>query len=267
MIIANATLANPSHPGQFHERVDVLVRHGRIAAVGFGLAGAPPGDGEDVIDARGGLVLPGLVCAHTHFYGAFARGMALPGEPAADFPHILANLWWRLDKLLTPDDITASAQVFLCDAIRHGTTTLIDHHASPHAIDGSLDLIADATLQAGVRACLCYEVTDRDGAAQSRAGLAENERFARRIQKGQDAAAGMLTASVGLHASFTLSDDSLYWSGRGSWAGLPHPCSRGQERPAGQPVQRRPQGGGTSGRRRRPRSTDHRGALCSHKRS
>jgi putative selenium metabolism protein SsnA len=136
--------------------------------------------------------------------------MALPGEPAADFPHILANLWWRLDKLLTPDDITASAQVFLCDAIRHGTTTLIDHHASPHAIDGSLDLIADATLQAGVRACLCYEVTDRDGAAQSRAGLAENERFARRIQKGQDAAAGMLTASVGLHASFTLSDDSLY---------------------------------------------------------
>ena len=186
---------------------------GRIAAVEREDRDSPPFAGEDageVIDARGGLVLPGLVCAHTHFYGAFARGMSLPGEPAADFPQILERLWWRLDKLLQPEDITASALVFLCDAIRHGTTTVIDHHASPHAIDGSLDMIADAVLQAGVRACLSYEVSDRDGMALSRAGLAENERFARRVPRGTThRGAGMLAASVGLHASFTLSDESL----------------------------------------------------------
>jgi putative selenium metabolism protein SsnA len=210
MILINATLANPGQPGQFHQRVSVRIRDGRIAAV-EDQPGIGPQAGEDTIDAGGGLVLPGLVCAHTHFYGAFARGMSLPGEPAADFPHILENLWWRLDKLLTPADIEASALVFLSDAIRHGTTTVVDHHASPHSIDGSLDVIAGAVKQAGVRACLCYEVTDRDGVRLSRAGLLENERFARRLHKRQatDPDVGMLAASVGLHASFTLSDDSL----------------------------------------------------------
>jgi putative selenium metabolism protein SsnA len=214
MIITNATLANPGKRGEFHENVSVQLHDGRIAAVEPGPGPTPPFDGEavvEVIDAHGGLVLPGLVCAHTHFYGAFARGMSLPGEPAADFAHILESLWWRLDKLLTPADITASALVFLCDAVRHGTTTVVDHHASPHSIDGSLDLIAEATLRAGVRACLCYEVTDRDGMALARAGLDENERFAHRLQKrqGNHEPDGMLAASVGLHASFTLSDDSL----------------------------------------------------------
>jgi putative selenium metabolism protein SsnA len=210
VILINATLANPGQPGQFHERVSVRIHDGRISGVGED-ATSGPATGEEVIDARGGLVLPGLVCAHTHFYGAFARGMSLPGEPAADFPHILESLWWRLDKLLTPEDIAASTQVFLCDAIRHGVTTVVDHHASPHSIDGALDVIAGAVQQAGVRASLCYEVTDRDGAELSRAGLHENERFARRIRMGLDgdASASMLTASIGLHASFTLSDDSL----------------------------------------------------------
>jgi putative selenium metabolism protein SsnA len=211
MILLNATLANPGEPGQFHENVRVGIHGGRIDTVECGPGGLLPSSGEVVVDARGGLVLPGLVCAHTHFYGAFARGMSLPGEPAADFPHILENLWWRLDKLLTPEDITASALVFLCDAIRHGTTTVMDHHASPHSIDGSLDLIADAVQKSGVRGCLCYEMTDRDGDGLSGAGLAENQRFARRVQmqSGTAPAAGMLAASIGLHASFTLSDESL----------------------------------------------------------
>jgi putative selenium metabolism protein SsnA len=210
MIVINATLANPGQPGQFREQVSVHIRDGRIAAVD-GEPTTGPTTGDEVIDARGGLVLPGLVCAHTHFYGAFARGMSLPGEPAADFPRILKNLWWRLDKLLTPDDIGASALVFLCDAIRHGVTTIADHHASPLSIDGSLDTIAGAVGQAGVRACLCYEVTDRDGFVLSRAGLLENERFARRLPMGRagEPSAGLLAGSVGLHASFTLSDESL----------------------------------------------------------
>ena len=78
-------------------------------------------------------------------------------------------MWWPLDQALDEEAVRASAEVMLVDAIRHGTTTLIDHHASPNAIDGSLDVIADAVDQSGLRAVLCYEVTDRDGQAR-RAG-------------------------------------------------------------------------------------------------
>src|SRR5687768_13336659 len=109
------------------------------------------------LDARGQYTMPGSICAHTHFYGAFARGMAIPGPAPKDFPEILERLWWSLDKALDQDAVRLSTQVSLIDAIKHGTTTLIDHHASPHFIAGSLDTIADAVEQAGLRAVLCYE--------------------------------------------------------------------------------------------------------------
>jgi putative selenium metabolism protein SsnA len=161
------------------------------------------------LDAQGMLVLPGLICAHTHFYGAFARGMALPGEPASNFPEILDKLWWRLDKALWPEDVRYSALVCLVDAIRHGTTTLIDHHASQGSIAGSLDEIAEAVNQAGLRACLCYEVTDRDGKDAMQAGIDENARFIRLVQAQQHEGNQRLGATFGLHASLTLSDDTL----------------------------------------------------------
>ena len=129
---------------------------------------------DEILDAGGQLVMPAAICAHTHFYGAFARGMAIPGEPASNFPQILERLWWRLDKALTMEDVRYSALVCLVDAIRHGTTTLIDHHASPNAIEGSLSVIAEAVQEAGLRASLCYEVTDRDGPERMRAGIDEN---------------------------------------------------------------------------------------------
>jgi putative selenium metabolism protein SsnA len=160
---------------------------------------------EEELDAGGRVVMPGLICAHTHYYGLFARGMAIPGEAPADFPQILERLWWRLDKALSLEDIRYSALYCLVDAIRNGTTTLIDHHASPHAIPDSLDAIAEAVLQAGVRSCLCYEVSDRDGSKRTAEGLEENARFIRRV-KGQ---AGLLGATFGLHASLTLSDETL----------------------------------------------------------
>ena len=126
--------------------------------------------------------MPGFLCTHTHFYSAFARGMAIPGEPPRNFLEILERLWWRLDKLLTLEDTRASAEVFMADAIRHGTTCVVDHHASPNAVDGSLDVIADAVEQAGIRACLAYEVSDRDGQAVIEAGIRENERFIRALR-------------------------------------------------------------------------------------
>ena len=161
---------------------------------------------EEILDAQGKLAMPGLICAHTHFYGAFARGMAIPGEAPQNFPEILEKLWWRLDKALLWQDIRYSALVCLIDAIRHGTTTLIDHHASPSAIEGSLDIIAEAVEEAGVRACLCYEVTDRDGEELAQAGIEENRRF---IEKMASEQTSKLAATFGLHASLTLSDETL----------------------------------------------------------
>lgn len=158
------------------------------------------------VDARGQYVMPGNICGHTHFYGAFARGMAIPGDAPKNFLQILDKLWWNLDKALDEDGVKYSALVCLVDAVKHGTTTLIDHHASPNAIDGSLDLIADAVEQAGVRASLCYEVTDRDGEAKMQAGIDENIRF---IKRNQAQGKARLAASFGLHAGLTLSDATL----------------------------------------------------------
>jgi cytosine/adenosine deaminase-related metal-dependent hydrolase len=160
----------------------------------------------ETLDAGGKIVLPGSICGHTHFYGLFARGMAIPGDPATNFVEILERLWWKLDRALLWEDVRDCALVCLVDAIRHGTTTLVDHHASPSAIEGSLDAIAEAVKQAGLRASLCYEVTDRNGSAGARAGIAENVRFIRRCQTERDP---QLAASFGLHASLTLSDETL----------------------------------------------------------
>ena len=158
------------------------------------------------LDAGGKIVLPASICGHTHFYGAFARGMAIPGAPATNFMEILERLWWKLDRALLWDDVRASALICLVDAIRHGCTTLIDHHASPNVIDGSLDIIADAVKETGLRASLCYEVTDRNGMDGARAGIAENVRFIKRCRQERDPQLG---ASFGLHAALTVSDETL----------------------------------------------------------
>ncbi|MCB0045135.1 MAG: putative aminohydrolase SsnA [Caldilineaceae bacterium] len=160
----------------------------------------------ETLDAGGKIIMPGMVCAHTHFYGGFARGMAIPGPAPANFMQVLEQLWWKIDRALTLEDSRYSALVALVDAIRHGTTTLIDHHASPAHIDGSLDALADAATQSGLRVGLCYEVTDRNGADGARAGIAENVRFLKRLQANPDPKLG---ASFGLHAAFTVSNDTL----------------------------------------------------------
>ncbi len=203
MLITNATLVTWGREPRLLPGHALRVEADRLTAMGPALAATP---GEEVLDARGQLVMPGNICAHTHFYGAFARGLAIPGDPPKDFPEILERLWWKLDKALTLDDVRYSALGCLVDAVKHGTTTLIDHHASPNAIDGSLDVIAEAVEQAGLRAALCYEVTDRDGPERARAGIEENVRFLR-----AQAAAPKphLAATFGLHASLTLSDATL----------------------------------------------------------
>ena len=218
MLITNARLATLGPEPQLIEDGALLVEDRLIAALGPSADLAARHPDQERWDAKGQLVLPASICAHTHFYGAFARGFAPPGGPAADFRQTLERLWWRLDRALTPEDIRYSALACLVDAVRHGTTTLVDHHASPNAIDGSLDVIADAVEMAGVRACLCYEVSDRDGPERARAGIAENVRFAKSLAAKGSA---QLSASFGLHASLTLSAETLAeCSSAGREAGL-----------------------------------------------
>ncbi len=156
----------------------------------------------DSVDCNGKIILPGFICAHHHFYSTMARGMAIPGEPASNFVEILERLWWKVDRALCEEDILLSAQIPLIECIRNGTTTIIDHHASPGMRDGSLDLIEKAVREAGVRASLCYEVSDRNVMG---GGIEENERFIKKTGKGD----GQIAAMMGLHASFTVSDETL----------------------------------------------------------
>jgi cytosine/adenosine deaminase-related metal-dependent hydrolase len=177
-------------------REDLHVVDGRIADRG--------GGGRQ--DCSGCLVVPGNVCAHTHLYSALARGMPYALEPPTTFVQILQRIWWRLDRALDETSIRASALVGGAEALLSGTTTLVDHHASPNAIDGSLDVIEESLRTLGVRSVLCYETSDRDGEAAARAGVRENARFLTRMR---DEAPALARGMVGAHASFTLSDETL----------------------------------------------------------
>lgn len=208
MLITNATMITWDEPNQILEGQAIYIEGDRILEIGPEDELALRYPEAEHLDAKGQYVMPGNICAHTHFYGAFARGLAIPGPAPKDFTEILQKLWWPLDRSLSPEDVRASAEVMLVDAIRHGTTTLIDHHASPNAIDGSLDIIAEAVDCSGLRAVLCYEVTDRDGSAKTRAGINENVRFIQRTRS-EKVAGGRVAATFGLHASLTLSDETL----------------------------------------------------------
>jgi cytosine/adenosine deaminase-related metal-dependent hydrolase len=142
---------------------------------------------------------PGLVCAHHHLYSALARGMPAPPRTPTGFAEILELVWWRLDRALDLDLIEWSAKLGALEALERGCTAIIDHHESPNAIDGSLDVIAAACAEVGVRVSTCYGVTDRHGPDGARRGLEENERYLAAGGRGM----------VGVHAAFTCTDDTL----------------------------------------------------------
>ncbi len=144
-------------------------------------------------------VTPGLVCAHHHLYSALARGMPAPPADPQNFLGILENIWWRLDTALDLEMLEWSAKLGALEALQSGCTSIIDHHESPNAIEGSLTVIADACAEVGVRVDCAYGVTDRHGADGARLGLEENRRFLSEGGRGR----------VGVHASFTCSDETL----------------------------------------------------------
>jgi len=201
ILLTNAILFNLDPIGI--TRGNLRVVDGTITQTGPDVVPAP---GEEAHDCHGAVVLPGLVNGHTHLYSALAAGMPPPPVAPKNFHEILEFIWWRLDRALDAESIETSARIGALDALRCGTTTLIDHHASPNAIDGSLDRIEQGIADVGLRAVLCYETTDRNGPAGTEAGLAENRRYS---EKCRDRADPMLAALIGAHAAFTLSDQSL----------------------------------------------------------
>ncbi len=208
MLIHNATVITWGKQNAVLPGHSVYIKDGLINDLGPDSQLEKKYAGEEKLDAGGQILMPGNICAHTHFYGAYARGLAIPGPAPKAFPEILRRLWWPLDKALDENSVRSSALVHLVDAIKCGTTTLFDHHASPNFIDGSLDVIAEAVELSSLRAVLCYEVTDRDGDAKAKAGIRENVRFIERTNK-REVAGSRLSALFGLHASLTLSDETL----------------------------------------------------------
>ena len=162
--------------------------------------------GCEYIDARGGVIMPGLINAHNHIYSAFARGLSINGYDPKNFLDILDGLWWTIDRHLSVENTYWSAMATYLDCIKNGCTTVFDHHASYGGIRDSLFAIADAAKELGVRTCLCFEVSDRDGEEKSREAVYENADF---IKTARADGSDMVKGMMGLHASFTLSDKTL----------------------------------------------------------
>jgi putative selenium metabolism protein SsnA len=203
LLISNGTVVTLGEKNRVLHGHDVACSGGLVTAIAP--HGSVRGGFERALDAAGKVVMPGFINAHMHFYSTLVRGLG-KAKPSAEFKEVLENLWWRLDRKLEPEDCYLSALVVLIEAVRHGTTTLFDHHASPTAVPGCLEIIARAVRDVGVRASLCYELSDRDGPEVARAGIEENVAFINECRAAKD---DRLGAMFGLHASFTLSDATL----------------------------------------------------------
>ena len=155
----------------------VAFRGDRIVAVGPVSEVVSGQRGAELIDASGKLIMPGFINGHTHLYSALARGLMANIAPSASFVEILEHLWWKLDRALTHEHTWYSAAAGALDLVRSGTTTIIDHHASQVSVTDSLANVAEALEEIGIRANLCFEISDRNGATKREEGLAESEAF------------------------------------------------------------------------------------------
>ena len=209
LLIYNVTVVTNNDTNRIINNGAVAIEGSRIVAVGSETGLKTQYANFETMDGEGRVLMAGFTNAHMHFYGTFARGLAL-SKPMYNFHDILQHLWWSLDKVLDLDAVYYSTLLPAITSVKKGVTSVIDHHASPHAVDGSLDRIQDALAQIGMRGILCYEVSDRDGKDIRTQGFHENERFIRKcsIEKANNPDS-MFDGMIGLHASFTLDDDSL----------------------------------------------------------
>ena len=205
LLIGNGRLITRDN-GRFIENGAVVISGNLIEDVGATDEMQKKYPDATVIDAKGGVIMPGLINTHNHIYSAFARGLSFKGYNPKNFSDILEGMWWTIDRKLTLENDRLSAYAVYTDCIKNGVTTVFDHHASYGDIPGSLDMIAEAASDLGVRTSLCYEVSDRDGKEKMMQSVLENERFIRRAAKDET---DMQKGMMGLHAAFTLSDETL----------------------------------------------------------
>lgn len=205
-IIGNGRLITRDPQQPFFENGAVVMDGKLIRETGEFMAMKEKYPEAEVIDAKGGVIMPAFINVHEHIYSAMARGLSVNGYDPRGFLDILDGMWWTIDRHLTLEQTRQSAMATYIDCIKNGVTTVFDHHASYGAITGSLFAIEDAAKELGVRTCLCYEVSDRDGQEKMKAAVLENESFIRHaLADDSDMIAGMF----GLHAQFTLSDATL----------------------------------------------------------
>lgn len=206
VIIGNGVVVTRDDNNTFIKNGAVAVDGSKIVEVGTVEAIKGKYKDAEFIDAKGNLIMPGLINTHHHIYSAFARGLNLNNPPAKGFIDILENMWWTIDKKLTLEDVKYSGYTTLIDCIKNGVTTVFDHHASPYAIENSLFTLADVAKEVGIRGSFCYETSDRDGEAITDAGIKENVEFIKYANKENS---DMVKGMFGLHAQFTLSDKTL----------------------------------------------------------
>ena len=190
----------------FVENGAVAIEGTKIAAVGETEAIKKQYGDAEFIDAKGGVIMPAFINTHEHIYSAMARGLSIKGYNPKGFLDILDGQWWTIDRHLTLEQTKYSAVETLISCIRNGVTTVFDHHASFGQIGGSLFTIADVAKELGVRACLCYEISDRDGMDKARESVMENAEFIRYALKDDT---DMIAGMMGMHAQFTISDATM----------------------------------------------------------
>lgn len=205
MIIGNGRLITNSDKVSFMDNGAVYIKDNVIEDIGSFEELKAKYPSEEVLDAQGNLIMPGMICAHSHIYSSYARGMGVSGV-TDNFFNILENIWWKLDRSLNLEDIKLNAFTTYAESIRAGVTTLIDHHASGHCIPGSLFAIEEAAKQIGMRTSLCFETTDRDGKDATKAGIKENIDFIKHTMQDDS---DMIKGLFGMHASFTISDETM----------------------------------------------------------
>lgn len=209
LILRNATVVE-FEPPSVKAGVDIVIDGTMILDVGTGIANnySP----TRIINLQGKLVMPGIVCSHNHFYSGLARGIMANIKACPDFVSVLANLWWRLDRAIDEEILYYGGMVCSLEALRCGVTAVIDHHASPSLIKGSLTILKDAFEQTGLRGITCYETTGRNGGmAELAAGIEENITFAKLCDNDRLTMKGdhLVEAMIGGHAPVTISDEGL----------------------------------------------------------
>lgn len=206
LLVGNGRLIARDAQGTFYDDGCVALEGTTIKKVGSTADLRKEFPEAEFIDAKGGVIMPGFINMHNHIYSTFARGLSINGYHPKNFMDILEGQWWRIDRTLNLDDSYHSAKIAYLDSIKNGVTTVFDHHASYGAIEGSLTQLSNAADEFGVRTCLCYEVSDRDGEEKMKAAVKENADFIKASAARND---DMQKAMMGMHAAFTLSDKSL----------------------------------------------------------